>query len=305
MYCSSCGGKLQDGAEECPICGRIIEDNNSAEVGSVVQRDVSREKHLNKLKKEDKIENAVKKVFSSDGEKYITSLGNSYLQNFLFDGSLRKGFCVVSDKRVYFKGTTYTITTSNNGKKRARKYKSSRTIDLYDVTGTGCVKIVRGFSLAMAYILLVSMALLGVIPVIACIVALAAEAFKAIFAILLLLPIFLVLFLIIKWIDVLKNKSYVVIQYAGGEIAFDVKWFGKNEIDVFQKELRVAKDKAVEAKDIAMAGHLQKAFVNGNASEVSGQGSKADELTKYAVLLEKGLISEEEFLQIKKKMLDS
>ena len=81
----------------------------------------------------------------------------------------------------------------------------------------------------MAYILLVSMALLGVIPVIACIVALAAEAFKAIFAILLLLPIFLVLFLIIKWIDVLKNKSYVVIQYAGGEIAFDVKWFGKNE----------------------------------------------------------------------------
>ncbi len=100
-----------------------------------------------------------------------------------------------------------------------------------------------------------------------------------------------------------KSKvSLITIQYAGGEIGFDKKWFTPQEIDLFQKQLHLAKDKAIEASDNAVANKLQEA-VSGMTQSVSVPNSKADELTKLVDLLQKGVITQEEFEKMKKELI--
>lgn len=94
----------------------------------------------------------------------------------------------------------------------------------------------------------------------------------------------------------------ITIQYAGGVIGFDKNWFTQQEIDLFQKQLRIAKDKAIEASDNAVANKLQKAVSNMTQS-VSAPNSKADELTKLVDLLQKGVITQEEFEKMKKELI--
>jgi len=120
-----------------------------------------------------------------------------------------------------------------------------------------------------------------------------------------IIPILIILGVVSMWIKALKTKTYVVIQYAGGEIAFDSKWYDKNEIENFQRELRIAKDKAQETKENAVANQLQSVFQSNNMMNFSAQSSKADELTKYADLFSKGLISEEEFMNFKQEVINS
>lgn len=74
----------------------------------------------------------VKQLFIDSTEKQCAVLGGDYLMNYLSYGVLSKGFCVVSDKRVYFKGKCYY--------KNQNKYNSAteqRIVDLKDITGTG------------------------------------------------------------------------------------------------------------------------------------------------------------------------
>lgn len=72
--------------------------------------------------------------FVSKEEKYISSLGNGYIMNFFANGSLKRGFAVISDKRVYFRGSCF----SGQGK-TLRKTDEERTVDIKDVTGSGFV----------------------------------------------------------------------------------------------------------------------------------------------------------------------
>lgn len=73
-----------------------------------------------------------KPLFVSPKERFVCSLGNGYVQQFLANGFIGNGFSVVSDKRVYFNGRSYTVTG-----KKIRATTESRTVDLKDVTGTG------------------------------------------------------------------------------------------------------------------------------------------------------------------------
>lgn len=72
--------------------------------------------------------------FVNKNEKYISSLGNGYIMNFFANGSLKRGFAIVSDKRVYFRGSCF----SGQGK-TLRKTDEERTVDIKDVTGSGFV----------------------------------------------------------------------------------------------------------------------------------------------------------------------
>lgn len=72
--------------------------------------------------------------FIDKDEKYISSLGNGYIMNYLINGSLSKGFSVVSNKRVYFRGSCF----SGQGKS-LRKTDEERTVDIKDITGSGFI----------------------------------------------------------------------------------------------------------------------------------------------------------------------
>ncbi len=93
-----------------------------------------------------------------------------------------------------------------------------------------------------------------------------------------------------------KRKTLFEIQYAGGRIAFDVSYYAKAEIDDFQKQLRRAKDFSQETatvRTVAVEAPIQ----------TSTQSSTVDDLRKYNDLLKEGLISQEEYDAMKKKIL--
>lgn len=95
----------------------------------------------------------------------------------------------------------------------------------------------------------------------------------------------------------MRRKTFFQIQYAGGCIAFNVSYYAKAEIDDFQKQLRRAKDLAEES---ASKGPVIETPVQPAAAV---QNSVPDDLRKYADLLKEGLISQEEYDAMKKKIL--
>lgn len=94
-----------------------------------------------------------------------------------------------------------------------------------------------------------------------------------------------------------SKKAIISIQYAGGEIAFDVKWFSQQEVDDFQRQLRLAKDMSLEeAENVTREKYINAMNNNtNNAQSQFNQVSTADELVKFADLLQKGMITQEEY----------
>ena len=86
------------------------------------------------------------------------------------------------------------------------------------------------------------------------------------------------------------------IQYAGGCIAFNVSYYAKAEIDDFQKQLRRAKDLADESS--------AKATITEAPIQAPTQTNVPDDLRKYADLLKEGLISQEEYDAMKRRLLN-
>lgn len=93
-----------------------------------------------------------------------------------------------------------------------------------------------------------------------------------------------------------KRKTLFRIEYAGGCIAFNVSFYAKAEIDDFQKQLRRAKDMAEENASV-------KAITVETSGESLTQNNAADDLRKYAELVKDGLITQDEYDAMKKKIL--
>ncbi len=280
MYCEKCGTELINGI--CPKC-------TQSETQSV-----------------SKAESKFRKFFMSPNEKLVAVLGNSYVENFFQNGSISKGFSVVSDKRAYFQGNSYYISYNDKGRKIVVKNSQSRTVDLQDVTGTGTGT--DNYAQVGWKILCI------IIPVVFLLVAMVLMFFYILFAnpssgsssggntafwfgILIIAEIYC-FFMYQR-----SKTSLITIQYAGGEIGFDKKWFTDQEIQLFQKQIRLAKDKAIEASDNAVANRLQEAVSAMAQSTISQNNSVADELSKLADLLSTGVITQEEFDKMKRELI--
>lgn len=276
-FCVKCGTELIDGV--CPKC--------TQEQSTSIRQDEK-----------------FKRFFMNPKEKLVTTLGNTYIQNFLNDGSVRNGFSVVSDKRVYFQGKTYELVTKNNGRKKVIKTKKSRTVDLKDVTGTGY----DSYSNVLAKILAFVFFTFGTIFFSLSMSAIADRmnnlSTEDVIGIIFMLIVCLIPGVVFLAVFLQSRVNLIAIQFAGGEIAFDINWFSEMEIEDFQKQLRLAKDKAIEEADNAVANKLQEAVSSATVGQQSAQSnSVADELAKYGDLLERGLITQEEFDKKKQELL--
>lgn len=107
----------------------------------------------------------------------------------------------------------------------------------------------------------------------------------------------LTIFAFIRFKDyLLRRKTLFNIEYAGGCIVFNVSFYSKAEIDDFQKQLRRAKDMAEESTSL-------KTVTMDNPVDNTAPINSADDLRKYAELLKDGLITQEEYDAMKKKVL--
>lgn len=267
-YCGNCGTQLIDGV--CPNC---VQANNR--VKQSTQGNFSN-------------------LFMSPKERMVVTLGNSYLQNFLQNGGLKKGFAVVSDKRIYFHGKSYDINYEKNGKRKLIKNEQTKVVDLKDVTGTGtdgCIDI-KWLIYIVVYLVLTIILLFLLIAA----VAESGSGWEII--------VLYFVFPLVCVYNYMKSKmTLITVEYAGGKIGFDKSWFTQREVDEFQKLVHIAKDKATEESDNAMAVKLQQAFVSTNAQPDAAQSSVVEELVKLGDLLEKGMISRDEFERLKREMI--
>lgn len=256
-FCGKCGTELIDGV--CPKCVQ-------SQTTTVNKRD---EKFKN--------------FFMSPNEKLVAVLGNSYLENFFHSGTVGKGFAVASDKRVYFQGKKFYL--GEDGEIEVSY--NSRVVDLRDVTGTGFDSFADNGWLYLGVVISVISVIFSRLVFL--------DSKGMFFSLVIFIALALLsLFAAYSFYKYYKSRhSLIVIQYAGGEIGYELKWFGNQEIELFQKQLRLAKDKSIEREGASR-------FIE-NSNKTSS--SVADELSKLADLLQKGIITQEEFEKVKEELI--
>ncbi len=265
MFCSECGTQLPSDAKACPACGKKLAANNeinmrdianfaggkakdalgavkskSVEYGNELKQKSQEMQESLERQREQKINDAndaVNNMFVDSAEKEIATLGSGYLKNFLLSGSLEKGFCTVTDKRVYFKGKCYY--------KIGGAYKSSneeRIVSIRDITGTGFVEIKHFWLwILFAYAFLATIFLFGVdFFLMRDYEGVNFVRYVAIFCL-------IISMLIVAAYNYFKPR-YFEIAYAGGIIAFKASSYGMPETQAFQKALHKAKDAALHGE---------------------------------------------------------
>lgn len=202
-------------------------------------------------------------LFASPDERLVAVLGNTVAESFLSTGFLGNGFAVLSDKRVYFRGRCL----ARSGKHFSAR-KEERVVDVQDITGTGFVFINPIWIFVLSIILFCGLLISFI----------AYEIISAIGSIL-LGGIALAIYFS-------KKRTLFEISFAGGGIAFDVRWFSAEEAQFFQKNIKLIGDSAKGQKESAVR-----------------TASVADELNKLANLMANGLITREEYEAQKRSMM--
>ncbi|MCL2488471.1 MAG: SHOCT domain-containing protein [Oscillospiraceae bacterium] len=246
-------------------------------------------------------------LFVSNTEKFICSLGNTCAQTFLSTGVLGNGFAVLSDKRVYFKGTCFI----REGKRFSKRLEE-RIVDVKDVTGTGFIHKNPVWALIVAIIccVLVFFAILSALSSVSMTVS--SNNLQNRFSyrdnklsISDVLPFFMpvIFFAVLTTVFLLiyrsQKRSLFEIQFAGGGIAFDTHWFKADESQKFQNCIRIAKDNV----EIERENRQQQLHSITAPPPQPANGNIADELKKYSDLLAAGAISQGEYEAVKMELL--
>ena len=284
QFCTKCGTRLVNGS--CPNCSGAQAMTQAQQPQTQYQP----QEFVDDVDEIDPNDERFKSFFMSPKEKFVCALGNWYLMNFLAGGFLGKGFAVISDKRVYFKGKSYEI-----GAKRLKTRTSASTVDLKDVTGT---EVRTTKNLGLIIIGWVCVILGGILIGISS--GVSNGGIEAMFVTFGSMVLFAGIAFIIAFF--ISRKTMITIMFGGGGIAFPLNWYPTQEGENFQKSLRIAKDNAVEEAENATANAVRAAMSN-SAPQPQAVILSADELAKYAQLYKDGLITEQEFADIKARLL--
>lgn len=162
--------------------------------------------------------------FGTPDERLIMKIGSGYMENFLSGMGLMNNSAAVTNKRVYYKGKSFS--SFGMGVKRC---KAVQSVDLKDITGIGIYSM---FNLALL-ILGIFITLWGIILPMA-----DAPAFAWIPE--------LVLGLLFIIIALLTTRTILRIDYAGGFIALNMRKFSRGECTNFHKAILAAKDQITD-----------------------------------------------------------
>jgi hypothetical protein len=188
------------------------------------------------------------KFFNPD-EKQITTIGTGYVANYLAGGDVERAGATLTNKRVYFSGRIF----SRNDKGKISSTKQRKVVNVRDVTGVGYTQYDP-----IHYILI------GIVVFILGITAYRMTGdtwfgeFQASEFGNLCLAGGIVVGVVYVIMFFVKRKTLLSIEYAGGNIAFDVRWFSSEEADIFIRNIHLAKDK------IYSVAAIEQGFVTGN-----------------------------------------
>lgn len=243
MFCSKCGSEITEGAKFCEKCGASVGGNEtlSAEIlkntaNTYAQKTNDFLKNSGIIAMNDAEESQydvsnntqeLKNIFVEPDEQLLAKLGNGYLVNLLFN-RVRKCNALLTDKRVYLKGTFYSSDS-----KKIFKTAEERILDLEDITGTGFIYTKSPvFMFFLSFISAVFSAILGVVFREVDI----GDWLYGIAGVAVLSTIFNLIRMF------MSRKVFFFIDYAGGRIKIDAKLIGLSDVQDFHKQMRRAKD---------------------------------------------------------------
>lgn len=208
MICENCHAEIRNDVKFCGQCGADTSNMSKVPVG-------------------------FKKIFIDSNEKNISVLGSSFLRNFLTTQELSKAFCLLSDKRVYFKGKCY----KREGGKFIKTIEES-TVDLKNITASG-------FSETKKIGFLVSGVLFFVTSLIFLILLLGVDD-DFLFGLIISGILSLIMFIAYAF----SKIRLFFIAFAGGGISFKASDYSVNELQEFNRALRITIDNYYKTTEV-------------------------------------------------------
>ena len=189
-----------------------------------------------------KVRAAVPSISSS--EQILAVLGNTFLQSVIAGAGLQRNIAVVTDRRLYYKGHTLQMKSM-----RETSVVEEGSVLLQDITYSG-MQTKKAIWFWVVACLLALMPLFCLVSMLVAFVALAnsygfSESgyyFGRLFIYTLIFAVPLVAYLFICWKR--RMDTMFTVKFAGGGIAFNVRYYGVEELENFRIVLTKAAERA-------------------------------------------------------------
>lgn len=167
----------------------------------------------------EKTKNKLKNIFYDVNEEIIAILGQGFVTNFLFSGNISKTILILTNKRLYREGKAYAPSVMG-------KAKVSSVVNVEDVRATHFLDIThKGVVIFGAIIFLIGI-----------VIGVAADGRHQ--GDIIITGTFLsIIGIIFYFIGLLSKKRLFLIEYVGGQIMVDCKWYPELELREFQKAI--------------------------------------------------------------------
>lgn len=243
MFCAKCGTQLPEGANVCPNCGEKVEKEinfsdvtnyagqKAQQVSDNIQNQVQNIRQTQAEEKASRAVRDIKDMFVSADEQQKAVIGGGYLSNMLQTGILGKGFGVLTNRRLYYRGKCFYKVGG-----RYMKTDEDCIVELQDITSSGFTYTGRLWILFLAVLSALWVLYLSVIAL----TSRYSYDVQSAIIVGLLSFIFITIPLVAAYLY-FKISVYEV-TFAGGSLSIKTSSFGIKEVRVFDKALHQAKD---------------------------------------------------------------
>jgi len=221
-----------NGKLNCPICGNTIDETNYLSKEEL-------EHTVSKLEPDEVVKKY--KIFHSDDEILVDTLGSGFLSSLFVQKSFRKSVLFCSNKRVYQKGKIFKKNIQGN----IIYSNGEKSIEIRDVTGLNYYiddPIYRFKYIGLTFLLAILCFFF------------AQEQRGDIWEILFVISasvcgIMIGLTIVLLFIYGLKKSKWFVIEYAGGMMMTNCNWYSKKSIKRFMRNISIQKDKIYQVEN--------------------------------------------------------
>lgn len=164
-------------------------------------------------------------VLVNPSERIISTIGSSYLQNYLSGDGVRKGIGVLTQKRFYYKGKNFAV----NGRQMVSTTEEG-VVSIEDITFT-MFTYVRHIGLLIFSVLLLLVSTIGFY--------MPRDGYMIAYPCWIAAAVLVIIFLI-------KRQTVFQVSFPGGSFGFDIRYYPIRDIRDFQRQLHLLKDRCKE-----------------------------------------------------------
>jgi RNA polymerase subunit RPABC4/transcription elongation factor Spt4 len=247
MYCKECGKQLDTATTFCKYCGSSQTSSNNLALSSV-SADYSEniaDDNEEELSFEEQVEIIRKhKIFFSNDEVLIDSLGSGFLSRYFVQHEFGKSVIICSNKRVYQQGKLFEKTPQGS----ITYTHGEKSVDLKNITGLK-------YSIVSPVNRLIPVVIFFFLGIVAFL--LGKGLGRDLSDTLTIFAGFMGSSAIISFIIYsLKKTKWFEIQHAGGSIMTKCNWYPEKNIQQFMRNISLQKAKIIESENNQLSNKI-------------------------------------------------